>query len=371
MERDVRMLAAEHEVSVVHLVAPAHADGGPTVVERDGIRVVRVPMTPGAPRSWWAAARALRRHFPGADLVNSHAATSLWPMVLARPARGRWVHTEHSSIVASSFADGRAARRARAIRRRLFSRPAVVVAVSDHLGQQIRRLGRSGPIVTVPNAVTRPSRLTTRPSEPSGVLRLVAVGGLTQGKRPLLAIRTLAELRRRGVDARLDWVGDGPLRAEAAALVAELDLEDAVVLAGAQRPEDVGKHLEAAHLFLLPTEGETFGVAIAEAIAHGLPVVVGARGGQRVFVDASVGALVDSSEPAAYADAVQDVVARTRGLDPAEIAATLGERFDDAHRLAAYDAVYTALAAGRSPGTVNPQPPSGTLGSRLRGNPHP
>ena len=340
VERDVRMLRAEHEVTVAHLVAPAHADGGPSIIERDGVRVIRIPMAPSDARQWWRAARRLRLLMHDSDAVNSHAATSLWPMSIAGGSRRPWVHTEHSSAIGSSFGSGLAARRARAIRRALLERPQVVVTVSDHLGALVRRLGRRGPLVTIPNAVDSPARVPARHSDDEH-LRLVAVGGLNAVKRPLLAVRTLAELRARGRDATLTWVGGGPLLEDAVTLATELGVRDQVLLVGAVRPETVGAHLAASDVFLLPTTGETFGVAIAEAIAHGRPVVAGAVGGQAEFVDPAVGELIAGADASTYADAVEQVVERTRTMTAEQIAATLGVRFTDAARLAAYDEAFT------------------------------
>ncbi|MBM7830027.1 glycosyltransferase involved in cell wall biosynthesis [Agromyces cerinus] len=345
VERDVRMLRGGHQVTVAHLVAPAHSDGGPTVVERNGVRVVRIPMAPSDPRQWWRAGRRLRSLLNDADALNSHAATSLWPVALAGVGRTPWVHTEHSSAIGASFGGGAAARRTRAIRRALLNRPGVVIAVSDHLGELIRRLGRRGPIMTVPNAVDAPTPVPPKRSG-DGRLRLVAVGGLTEGKRPLLAVRMLAELHSRGRDAHLTWVGGGPLLAEAVTLATDLGVDDRVDFVGAQRPDEVGAHLIASDVFVLPTEGETFGVAIAEAIAHGRPVVVGATGGHVEFVAPSIGELVAEANPEAYADAVAVVFERTRGLSAEDIAATLGLRFHDSERLGAYDRAF-ARAAGR------------------------
>ncbi|GAA1803910.1 glycosyltransferase [Agromyces neolithicus] len=343
VERDVRMLRVEHEVMVAHLVAPAHSDGNPSIIERDGVRVIRIPMAPSDPRQWWRASRGLRRLMRDVDAVNSHAATSLWPLVIAGASRMKWVHTEHSSAIGSSFGGGLAARRARAIRRALLDRPSVVVTVSDYLGALVQRLGRRGPLVTIPNAVDSSDQVPARRTE-DGRLRLVAVGGLNTVKRPLLAIGIVAELRSRGHDTTLTWVGGGPLMDETVMLATELGVGDHVDLVGAVRPEAVGALLVASDVFLLPTTGETFGVAIAEAIAHGLPVVVGAIGGQGEFVDPAVGALVTGADTATYADAVEQVVERTRTMTAEEIAATLGARFSDAARLAAYDEAF-AIAA--------------------------
>jgi len=351
VERDVRMLSAEHTVVVAHLVAPASLDG-PEQIVRDGITVHRYPMAPSKPADWRAAARRLRALMRESDIVHSQAATVLWPVALAfgpLPPRLPWVHTEHSSaLVSAGSAQGPRRLSTGLIRRYLYSRPQVVVTVSGFLADAVRAL-RHRPVVVVPNAVDAPLTPPPRPT-PGDALRLVSVGGLTAVKRPGVAVQMLASLRDRGVAARLTWVGDGSLRAELDALVAELGVGDRLVWAGARAPADVSRFLADADMFVLPTEVETFGVAIAEAIAHGRPVVVGSRGGHVDFVSPMAGELVDGSNPDDYADAVIRLHERTRGLSAETIAATLGDSFHGVARLRRYDEVYAQAAAAARPG---------------------
>lgn len=348
VERDVRLLAGEHEVVVAHLVAPDQIDGGPQLVTRGGIPVHRYAMRPGSPSDWWAVGRRLRSLMRQADLVHSQAATVLWPVTLASLLRPRlpWVHTEHSSVLVTGRARGPRRLTTALVRRYLYAGPHVVVAVSGFLASAVRSL-RRGPVVVVPNAVDAPKTPPPRPA-PGGALRLVSVGGLTAGKRPGVAVRMIASLRARGVDARLTWVGEGPLRAELATLATELGVADRLVWAGAQPPAEVSRFLAQADIFVLPTAVETFGVAVAEAIAHGRPVVAGNRGGHTDFVTPAVGELVEGENPDEYADAVIRLNERTRGLDADSIAATLKGAFRDETRLRGYDDVYAqAIRAAR------------------------
>jgi glycosyltransferase involved in cell wall biosynthesis len=346
VERDVRMLASEHEVVVAHLVAPDQQDGGPDRVVQGGVPVHRFPMRPGKPADWMAAARQLRTLLGQSDLVHSQAATTLWPVALAfGPFRPRlpWVHTEHSSaLVTPSRARGLRRLSTLLIRRSLYARPHLVVAVSGFLANAVGAL-RRGPIVVVPNAVDAPETTPPRPA-PRSPLELVSVGGVHAGKRPDVAVRMLASLRDKGVDARLTWVGEGPLRATLDALASELGVSDRLVWAGARPPGEVSRFLAEADIFVLPTKVETFGVAVAEAIAHGRPVVVGNRGGHVDFVSPAVGELVAGDNADDYADAVIRLRARTRGLDADAIAATLGDQFRDETRLRRYDDAYAQAA---------------------------
>ncbi|MFD1859281.1 glycosyltransferase [Aeromicrobium camelliae] len=142
--------------------------------------------------------------------------------------------------------------------------------------------------------------------QPSDVLRLVHAGRLSREKSPALAVATAVELHRRGVPVRLDVYGEGPQRDELvqaagdAPVVFHGHVADRRVLAA---------HLGAADIALSVCPGETFGLAVLEALACGTPVVTADRGGARELVCARSGRW-GAPEPAALADAVLALTAR-------------------------------------------------------------
>ena len=71
-------------------------------------------------------------------------------------------------------------------------------------------------------------------------------------------------------------VGEGPERTVAERVAADLGVSSRVTFVGAIT--DVERVLASADAFLLPSDGESFGLAALEAMACGVPVV-GARAG--------------------------------------------------------------------------------------------
>lgn len=110
----------------------------------------------------------------------------------------------------------------------------------------------------------------------------------------LEAIRRLAP----NVDAHVDIFGDGPLLGAIADFVASSGLEHRVVLHGFRPREEVLSAMQCAHLFLMPSAPETFGLAYLEAMAKGC-VVVGHHGWgiDGVIKDGWDGYLVSAPEP--------------------------------------------------------------------------
>lgn len=149
-----------------------------------------------------------------------------------------------------------------------------------------------------------------RPPPPSThrrpVLRLAHVGRLSREKSPHLAVRTAVALHQRGVDVRLDVYGDGPHRDELEEIGRGAPVTFHGHVAGRRRLSEL---LGRADVALSVCPGETFGLAVLEALASGTPVVTADRGGARELVDRASGAWA-APDPEALADAVLRVADR-------------------------------------------------------------
>ena len=335
VRRDAELIATENDVEIVHLAPPGRITPDDLAADRgSAIPITRITFSRSRPldlRRVWGPLKASIR---SADLLHTHAFTTLMPFA-GRRVEPPWVHSEHWSGIADPntlTSRGRAVLRATAP---LLRRPDVVTTVSAWiLADQVRR-HRRGPISIVPSVV--PAASIVAPPHDPALIRLVAVGGLVDGKDPLLALETIRELDRRGVAARLTWVGEGVMR-QSVEQAARPD--DRLELLGAVDGAGVAAALDAADIFILPTKGETLCLSALEAITHGRPVIIGARGGQRDYIVTDNGVLVEPRTPAAYADAVLSLWRRRADLPPERVAATIGDRFQAPRVLDGYRAAY-------------------------------
>ncbi len=99
-------------------------------------------------------------------------------------------------------------------------------------------------------------------------------------------------LVRQKIPSHLILVGDGPERSHVEQLVRELGLKDKICFLGKQ--DSVAEILQRAHLFLLPSRNESFGLAALEALSCGVPVVASrVEGLPEVIRDGKDGYLCD------------------------------------------------------------------------------
>jgi glycosyltransferase involved in cell wall biosynthesis len=106
-------------------------------------------------------------------------------------------------------------------------------------------------------------------------------------------LRAIAGLRERGDNTPVVLAGDGPLRTELEELTKRLGIESRVHFAGFQDLEPLRALLQMCTFVVLPSRGESFGIAILEGMAAGKPVVATRVGGvPEIVIEGETGLLV-------------------------------------------------------------------------------
>jgi glycosyltransferase involved in cell wall biosynthesis len=143
--------------------------------------------------------------------------------------------------------------------------------------------------------------------------RLGMVARLEPHKDQPTLIRALALLRDQGVCVQLWLIGAGSQQVQLTALVQSLGLGSQVRLLGSRR--DIPELLAQLDLFVFaarPDEG--FGIALAEAMAAGVPVVASnVPACHEVLAGGRCGLLVEPASPPALAAGIQAVLADPEG----------------------------------------------------------
>jgi glycosyltransferase involved in cell wall biosynthesis len=157
--------------------------------------------------------------------------------------------------------------------RRVLTRAARVTALSSFLAGEARRIARlpALPIDRVPVPVDV-ERFRHRSAGGGGVVYL---GRLSRQKRVDLLLEAV---RSAGIGAPVSIIGDGPARQALEALARSLDLHN-VRFHGAVPDDDVPPLVAQADVAAFPSRQEGLGLAAAEALLLGVPVVAATDGG--------------------------------------------------------------------------------------------
>jgi phosphatidylinositol alpha-mannosyltransferase len=139
--------------------------------------------------------------------------------------------------------------------------------------------------------------------------RILFVGQLRRYKGLPYLIMAIKQLRDAGSDVVLDIVGGGPERQRIVSLIAKVDLQNAVVLHGELSDEELDRMYGQSRVLVLPSiQGESFGIVLMEASAHGVPVVASDLPGVREVVKFLGGALVPPKDSDALARTLETVL---------------------------------------------------------------
>ncbi len=129
-------------------------------------------------------------------------------------------------------------------------------------------------------------------------------------------MRAAQQLRAEGVRARFTVVGpdEGELAAVEAALQAAPDPDGLVTYGGVVPMDASAQRMADADVFVLPSVDEPFPMALAEAMAQGMPVVCTRSNGLAPYVvEGDAGIVVPDDDHDALVAALRELVADTDG----------------------------------------------------------
>lgn len=160
--------------------------------------------------------------------------------------------------------------------RRDLESAAVLIATSEEECESIRALGFRQPIAVIPNgvaAVPTPCGERLRSVRGTGPRTVLFLSRIHKQKGLLNLMQAWGSLRPKDWRLRLVGPNDAGHLDEIMAVARRAGISASVDYVGEVDGPEKSKEYHSADLFVLPTFSENFGVVVAEALAHGLPVV--------------------------------------------------------------------------------------------------
>jgi glycosyltransferase involved in cell wall biosynthesis len=327
---------------------------------RDMGRVVDVIALPGsypdadaATRS--AAAEALANVPDGNTvIIDGLALPGFEDCLQAQARRLHLIGLIHHPLSLETGLDAVGARRYAALEAKLWPQLKGAICPSEHTARAVLASGLPADRVAVVAPGTHRPAAIRRTASAEGPLQWLAVGSITPRKGHLLLVEALAALNHglhrdlhhglsddglphglqhglhHGLDrglhhdprqdhGNLDWrlTCIGSLERDPAAVsalrarIATHHLEDRIALLGEQPAERLAEAYQSAHLFVLPSYHEGYGMVFAEALAHGLPVIATTAGAIPDTVPAAASLLVPPGDVPALRNALWQALTDT------------------------------------------------------------
>jgi glycosyltransferase involved in cell wall biosynthesis len=292
-----------------------------------------------AARGWTVTVRELHDSFPfptpearaearsvlasigdGALVLLDGLAFGVLPDEAEREAgRLRLVALVHHPLAAEAGLSVADANALEADERRALATVQRVVVTSRRTAAALAPYGVGQDRISVVEPGTDPAPLAV--GSTGGPLHLLCVASLVPRKGHDVLFRALASIPCRGW--RLTCVGSldrpGAMAERLRTLARTLGLEDHITLAGEADGARLETHYASADVFVLPTLYEGYGMVVAEALAHGLPVVSTHTGAIAELVGDQAGILVSPGDVKALANALSQVLVNDNDGDAVRV----------------------------------------------------
>ena len=140
------------------------------------------------------------------------------------------------------------------LERRLFSRKSTVIANGVKSSLHLRKID------------------LTLPKDPS--INLLYVGRLIKHKNCDFLVDIMELASGHSKNWKLTIIGIGPFETRLRELVREKNLEECIKLKSNVSEIELMEHYSTSDVFVFPSQREGYGISVAEAISHKLPVIV-------------------------------------------------------------------------------------------------
>ena len=355
-ELGLELAARGHEIHFITYANPIRLDPGLPRIYYHEVEVTPYPLFQYPPYTLALASRMAEvAEWKNLDLLHVHYAIPhsisalLAQQMLAGKRRLPFMTTLHGTDITLVGVD----RSYFPITQFSIEKSDGITCISEDLREQtVKVFGVQKPIRVIYNFVNTdiyrpdPEHRGAREFAPNGDKLLIHLSNFRPVKRVLDCIRVLAEVRRHA-GAHLLMAGDGPDRFSAESLARELGVSDHVTFLGKQN--HVERIIPLAHVLMMPSEMESFGLAALEGMACGVPAVGTRVGGVPELITNGIDGFVEEvGDIAAQSQRVVELLMSDalHGRMAAQARNSACERFSTERIIPLYEEAYNELCEG-------------------------
>lgn len=189
-----------------------------------------------------------------------------------------------------------------------FNKSAFMYTLYSGFKKQLEDAGITCPVVLTSTKVANEllDGVTIKPRKE--IKNILFVARVNKEKGVFRTLGAYEILKKTHPELRLTICGDGPALTDAKQYVSDKDLSDVCFKGNVSSNALRDAYLDG-DLYILPTtHGEGMATSVLEAMAFGLPVVTRPNGGVIDFWTEDMGYLIESLDPEAYADAIEQII---------------------------------------------------------------
>ncbi|MFC3714012.1 glycosyltransferase family 4 protein [Sphingoaurantiacus capsulatus] len=208
-----------------------------------------------------------------------------------------------------------------------------VIVLAEPLARDIEAFARSTSVAVVPNGAN--DFASKRKSRPSGAVRVLFLSNLVEAKGPLLLLEAAQILRERECVFEVCFAGapasDGMFHDRFLEALAREPWSTLARYVGPAYGKLKQELLDAADIFVLPSQNEGFPLSILEAMSAGLVIVSTSEGAIPEMLADNAGVLIRERSAVALADALEELI-RSPNLREA-FGTRARKRYEDRYQL--------------------------------------
>ncbi len=282
--------------------------GNDATIHRYCVSSKKIPafLKPFAYAIWFIKGYQLGKQFKDTDIIHAHGSilSGTLSYLLSKKLKMPFIITEHQgpfSMTSDSFWKLRWTRF-------IMQKANAVLTVSNHLKEEILAAGiHPKQLIVTHNPVdTDLFQLKTNTAITNNIL---FVGRLDAFKGALRCLKAFHKIVAQYPLHTFTIIGDGEEMQPIKNYIAQNSaLQSKVYLKGSMSKAAIAKEMQLADFFIFPSRHESFGLVIAEAMACGLPVIVGNQTAPKEYVSKDCGLLIPPDDIDALATAVQQLI---------------------------------------------------------------